>query len=51
MLDSIYTPQSFTFDRIYNTSYNSQIIYKEICRNITKSAIAGYNGKILLYFL
>ena len=44
MLESIYTPQAFTFDRIYNISANSQVIYKEICRNITKSAISGYNG-------
>ena len=47
MLDSIYSPQSFTFDRIYNTSYNSQVIYKDICRDITKSAISGYNGNIM----
>lgn len=49
LIDSVYSPQNFTFDRIYSTSYNSQAIYKETCRNITKSVISGYNGTIFMY--
>lgn len=49
MLESVYSPQVFGFDKIYNKLSNSQIIYKETCRDITKSLIAGYNGSILLY--
>jgi centromeric protein E len=49
LMDSIYSPQNFTFDRIYGTDANSQIIYKDMCRQITKSAISGYNGTIFMY--
>jgi hypothetical protein len=49
LMDSVYSPQNFTFDKIYSTSYNSQAIYKETCRNITKSVISGYNGTIFMY--
>jgi len=48
-MDSIYSPQSFYFDKIYNINCNSQQIYKENCRHITKSVINGYNGTIFLY--
>jgi hypothetical protein len=48
-MDSIYSPQTFTFDKIYGTDSNSQIIYKDMCRQITKSAISGYNGTIFMY--
>ena len=49
LMDSIYSPQNFAFDKIYNTSANSQLIYKEACRSITKSVISGYNGTIFMY--
>ena len=49
LMDSIYSPQSFYFDKIYNINCNSQQIYKENCRHITKSVINGYNGTIFLY--
>jgi centromeric protein E len=48
-MDSIYSPQTFTFDKIYGTDSNSQIIYKDMCRQITKSAVNGYNGTIFMY--
>lgn len=49
LMDSIYSPQMFAFDKIYGQSSNSQLIYKEMCRNITKSVISGYNGTIFMY--
>ena len=39
----------FTFDKIYGVDFNSQIIYKEMCRQIVRSAIDGYNGTIFMY--
>lgn len=49
LMDSIYSPQSFTFDKIYPITSNTQIIYKEMCREITKSVINGFNGSIFMY--
>jgi len=51
MIDSIYTPQNFTFDKIYGNIINSQTIYKDNCRNIVKSVISGYNGTNLKIIL
>ena len=45
----LYSPQKFRFDKIYSPKYESQIIYKEICQNIIKSSLDGFNGSILLY--
>ena len=41
LMDSIYSPQSFGFDKVYPINSNSQIIYKEMCRELTKSVIKG----------
>jgi len=49
LIDSVYTPQSFSFDKIYDNNSNSQLIYKEFCRDITKSVINGYNGTVFMY--
>jgi hypothetical protein len=49
LIDSVYTPHSFSFDKIYDNNSNSQLIYKEICRDITKSVINGYNGTVFMY--
>ena len=49
LMDSVYSPHSFNFDKIYNNNSNSQLIYKEICRDITKSVISGYNGTVFMY--
>lgn len=48
-LDSIYSAQSFHFDKIYNKQSSSQTIYKEMCRDITKNLINGINGSIFTY--
>ena len=49
LMDSIYTSQSFHFDKIYGQSSSSQTIYKEMCRDITKSVLTGINGSIFTY--
>lgn len=49
LMDSIYSPQSFTFDKVYDVGANSQMIYKEICRDLTKSVINGFNSSIFMY--
>ena len=49
LMDSIYSPQSFTFDKVYDVEANSQMIYKEICRDLTKSVINGFNSSIFMY--
>ena len=48
-INSLYSPQKFNFDRIYSYNSESQIIYKEICQDIIKSIIDGYNGSIFMY--
>lgn len=49
LMDSIYTSQSFHFDKIYPQNSSSQTIYKEMCRDITKNVINGINGSIFTY--
>ena len=49
MMDLIYSPQKFYFDKIYSSNVESQIIYKEICQDIIKNAIDGFNGSIMMY--
>ena len=44
-MDSIYSPHTYKLDKIYNADINTQIIYKETCRDIVKSVLSGYNGK------
>ena len=47
--NSLHAPQKFTFDRIYSYNSESQMIYKDICQDIVKSLIEGYNGSIFTY--
>ena len=49
LIDSIYSPQKFSFDKVYSNNSNSQIIYKEMCRDVTKSVINGFNCSIFMY--
>ena len=49
IIDNIYQSQSFSFDKIYLPSSNSQIIYIENCQNITINLLKGINGSIFTY--
>ena len=49
IIDNIYQSQSFSFDKIYLSSSNSQIIYIENCQNITINLLKGINGSIFTY--
>ena len=49
LIDSIYAPQKFNFDRVYSIDSDSQLIYKEMCKDVVSSALEGYNGSIFMY--
>ncbi len=49
LIDSIYAPQKFNFDRVYSIDDDSQLIYKEMCKDVVSSALEGYNGSIFMY--
>ncbi len=49
LLDSIYLPQNFTFDKLYNETTTSESIYRDIGKPIIRSVIKGYNGNIFMY--
>ena len=49
LIDSIYAPQKFNFDRVYSIDCDSQLIYKEMCKDVVSSALDGYNGSIFMY--
>ena len=49
LIDSIYAPQKFNFDRVYSIDCDSQLIYKEMCKDVVSSALQGYNGSIFMY--
>ena len=49
LLDTLYIPQLFTFDKVYSQKSSSQLIYKELGKPITKSVLSGYNGTIFMY--
>ena len=49
LIDSIYAPQKFNFDRVYSIDCDSQLIYKEMCKDVVSSALEGYNGSIFMY--
>lgn len=49
LMDSIYTPQLFQFDRIYEKNSSSEIIYQENCNEIIQKALKGFNGSIFSY--
>ena len=49
LIDSIYAPQKFNFDKVYSINCDSQLIYKEMCKDVVSSALEGYNGSIFMY--
>ena len=49
LIDSIYAPQKFNFDRVYSLDCDSQLIYKEMCKDVVTSALEGFNGSIFMY--
>ena len=49
LIDSIYAPQKLNFDRVYSIDCDSQLIYKEMCKDVVSSALEGYNGSIFMY--
>ena len=49
LIESIYTPQNFHFDKIYTKEISTQTIYIEMCREITKNFLKGINGSIFTY--
>ena len=49
LLDNIYNPQSFKFDKIYTKEVTSEQIYIDTCQNIIKNFIEGINGTIFAY--
>ena len=49
LIDSIYAPQKFNFDKVYSINCDSQLIYKEMCKDVVTSALEGYNGSIFMY--
>jgi len=49
LIDSIYAPQKFNFDKVYSIENDSQLIYKEMCKDVVSSALEGYNGSIFMY--
>ena len=49
LIDCIYARQKFSFDRVYSIDCDSQLIYKEMCKDVVSSALEGYNGSIFMY--
>ena len=49
LLDNIYIPQSFKFDKIFTKEATSEKIYLDICQDIIKGFIKGINGTIFTY--
>ena len=49
LLDNIFVPQSFKFDKIFTKDITSEKIYLDICQDVIKSFINGINGTIFVY--
>ena len=49
LLDNIFAPQNFKFDKIYTKEITSEKIYLDICQDVIKSFINGINGTIFMY--
>jgi len=49
LLDNIFVPQSFKFDKIFTKEITSEKIYLDICQDVIKSFIKGINGTIFVY--
>jgi len=49
LLDNIYIPQSFKFDKIFTKETTSEKIYLDMCQDIIKGFLNGINGTIFTY--
>ena len=49
LIDSIYSPQKFSFDKVYSPNSITQNIYKDMCKDVTKSVLNGFNCSIFMY--
>ena len=49
LLDNIYIPQTFKFDKIFTKESTSEKIYLDICQDIIKGFLRGINGTIFTY--
>ena len=49
LLDNIFVPQNFKFDKIFTKEITSEQIYLDICQDVIKSFINGINGTIFVY--
>ena len=49
LLDNIFVPQSFKFDKIFTKEITSEKIYLDICQDVIRSFIKGINGTIFVY--
>ena len=49
LIDSIYSPQKFSFDKVYSPNSITQNIYKDMCKDVTKSVLKGFNCSIFMY--
>ena len=49
LLDNIYIPQSFKFDKIFTKEATSEKIYLDMCQDIIKGFLNGINGTIFTY--
>ena len=49
LLDNIYIPQSFKFDKIFTKEVTSEKIYLDICQDVIKGFLKGINVTIFTY--
>ena len=49
LLDNVFVPQSFKFDKIFTKDITSEKIYLDICQDVIKQFINGINGTIFVY--
>lgn len=48
-MDSTYANQRFFYDKTFDPNYNTQTIYKEVCRGIVQYSLSGFNSTIFMY--
>lgn len=49
LIDSVYSAQTFHFDKVFSQEASSQQIYKDMCRELTKNLLIGINDSIFTY--
>ena len=49
LLDNVFIPQSFKFDKIFTKDITTEKIYLDICQDVIKQFINGINGTIFVY--